>query len=110
MGKGFKDYGEYFFIAIGIYCIVVGFITLTTGKINPREQARLGDISENGLKRYKLLSAVFNIIGGLLTIAVSVVRMFNLIERNVFVVIVLSVVVLLIIGFIVARNSCKKVK
>ena len=108
--SGFDQYGEYVFIVIGIYCLIRGFITLTTGKINPMEEQRLGDISENGLKKYKMLSAVSNIIGGLLTIAIAVIKIFDLIESNVFKIVGISIIVVLLIVYVLLRNHCKKVK
>lgn len=108
MGEIVNDYGQFLFIAIGIACVVKGIITITTGKIPEREAAQSSGFSENGIKKYKILSSVMNIVGGLLCVAVSVIRIFNLVEPLIFKIAVIAILVIMIIVFIVIRNSCKK--
>ena len=108
MGQFVNDYGQFLFIAIGIACVVKGIITITTGKIPEREAAQSSGFSENGIKRYKILSSVMNIVGGLLCIAVSVVRILNIVQPLIFKIAVIAILVIMIIVFIVIRNSCKK--
>ena len=36
-----NQFNQYLFIVIGIYCIIRGIITITTGKISAREEAQL---------------------------------------------------------------------
>ena len=97
-------------IAFGIYFIIRGFMILTTGKLGPREEAKLHDFSEKGVKRYKVLSAATNIIGGLLTIGISIVGILHLVDRNVMRISVLAILAVLIAVYCIIRNSCKKVQ
>ena len=69
---------------------------------------RLNDFSENGLRKYKILSSVMNIVGGLLCVAVSVIKMFNLVDSFIFKVVVIAILVVMIVVYVIIRNSCKK--
>ena len=108
MNRIINDYGQFLFIAIGIACVVKGIITITTGKIAEREMMKLNDFFDIGLRKFKILSSVMNIVGGLLCVAVSVIRIFNLVEPLIFKIAVIAILVIMIIVFIVIRNSCKK--
>ena len=108
MNQIINDYGQFLFIAIGIACVVEGVITITTGKMPEREMMRLKDFSENGLRKYKILSSVMNIVGGLLCVAVSVIKMFNLVDSFIFKVVVIAILVVMIVVYVIIRNSCKK--
>lgn len=108
MNQIINDYGQFLFIAIGIACVVKGVITITTGKMPEREMMRLSDFSENGLRKYKILSSVMNIVGGLLCVAVSVIKMFNLVDSFIFKIVVIAILVVMVVVYVIIRNSCKK--
>ena len=99
------DYSEIVIIVVGIYCLYRGFMILVSGKLTDREEARIRDLSANGVKRYKMLNAVTNLIGGLLTIVISVVRMLNLVDRNTFRIVVLAILVVLILAYFLPETS-----
>ena len=104
------DYSEIVIIVVGIYCLYRGFMILVSGKLTDREEARIRDFSANGVKRYKMLNAVTNLIGGLLTIVISVVRMLNLVDRNIFRIVVLAILIVLILVYFLVWKSCKNAK
>ncbi|MBQ6322162.1 MAG: hypothetical protein IJI24_04740, partial [Lachnospiraceae bacterium] len=79
-----NQYGQLVFLALGIYCIYKGIMVLTTGKLTAREETKLRSYSENGIRRYKMVSAVTNIFGGIMICAVSIIRMLNLIDTRVY--------------------------
>ena len=108
MNRIINEYGQFLFIAIGIDCVVKGVITITNGKMPEREMMRLNDFSENGLRKYKILSSVMNIVGGLLCVAVSVIKMFNLVDSFIFKIVVIAILVVMIVVYVIIRNSCKK--
>ena len=110
MNSMLKQFDQYIFIALGIYCIVRGIITLTSGRLTAREEAKLGDYSENGARRYKMLSAVTNLLGGVLVIAISVLKILGYFEGNLFRIIALILVAALVVGYILIRNSCKNIQ
>ncbi len=108
MGK--NDYFNYVIIAIGIYCIIKGIITITTGNISKREEATLNGYSDKGIKRYKILSAVTNIIGGLICGMLGVVKIINLFDTNIFNIVVLAVLGVMLVVYVLIRKSCKEAK
>ena len=110
MNSMLKQFDQYIFIALGIYCIARGIITLTSGRLTAREEAKLGDYSENGARRYKMLSAVTNLLGGVFVIVVSVLKIFGILKGNLFRVIALVIVAALVVVYILVRNSCKNIK
>ena len=97
------------FIALGLYIIFRGVTTLATGKIHPREEAMLEGFSEKGIKRFKLLSAATNIVGGLLVIAVALIRLLNIVDKSVLSLAALAVVVVMLVIYFLIRNSCRKI-
>lgn len=97
-------------ILMGIYCIYRGVMLLMTGKLQQREEARLRGFSENGIRKYKMLSAVMNIVGGPLVIGIAVVRMLDLVDLTVFRIIALVIIAVMLIIYFVIRNSCKNMK
>ena len=97
-------------ILMGIYCIYRGVMLLMTGKLQQREEARLRGFSENGIRKYKMLSAVMNIVGGLLVIGIAVVRILNLVDLTVFRSIALVIIVVMLIIYLMIRNACKNTK
>ena len=103
-----NDYGQFIFIALGIACVVKGIITVTSGKLPSTEWERVKGYSENGLRKYKVFSAILNIVGGLLCVGISVVKMFNLVEPLLFKLIVIPILVVMIIFYVVIMNICKK--
>ena len=110
MNTGSGEYLSFLFIAIGVYLLIRGFMTLTTGKLLPREEATLRDFSENGSKRFKLLASITNIISGLLVIVISVVKMLNLVSADVLRIATLGILAVLIVAYVLIRNSCKNMK
>ena len=110
MNSALEQYGQYFYIALGIYCIVRGIITLTTGRLTAGEEAKLSEYSKNGARRYKMLSAVSNLLGGVFVIVVSVLKIFGILKGNLFRVIALVIVAALVVVYILIRNSCKNIK
>lgn len=109
-GSFFGNYGMYIVIVLGLICVGRGFMILTTGKIPAREEAILRDFSENGIRKYKMLSAVMNLIGGLLCVGCGVVRILNVLDTNLFRIIVIIVLVVMVAVFLVIRQSCKRMK
>jgi len=101
------DPWEIVIIIMGIYTIVRGIMILTTGKLGEREEAGLRGYSAEGIRRYKMLSAGMNIFGGLVVIVFSVIRMFNLIDPNVYRILVLVALVVMVVIYVVIRKSCK---
>ena len=97
-------------ILMGIYCVYRGVMLLMTGKLQQREEARLHGFSENGIRRYKMLSAVMNLVGGLLVIGIAVIKMLNLVDLTVFRIIALVVIAVMLIIYLMIRNSCKNMK
>ena len=110
MNSMFNQAGEYVFIAIGIYCIIRGIITLTTGRLTAVEEAKMHEYSDNGARRYKMLSAVSNLLGGVLVIVISVLKIFDLLKGNMFRIIALVIIAALVVVYFLIRNSCKNMK
>ena len=108
MNLNSNDWFFIFIIGIGIYTMIRGVMTLTTGKLHSKEEASLQGYSENGIRRYKLLSAVTNILGGLFVIILGVVRLLNLVDRNVLIITTLVILAVMVAVFLLIRNSCKK--
>ena len=108
MNSAFSLYGQYICIAMGIYCIVRGIITLTTGRLTSGEEAKLREFSDNGARKYKMLSAGSNLFGGVLAIAIAGLKIFGLIEGTMFKVAVLAIIAVLAVVYVLIRNSCKK--
>ena len=110
MNSAFNQFGQYICIALGIYCIARGIMTLTTGRLSSREEAKLSEYSENGARKFKMLSAVSNLLGGLFVIVISILRILGLIEGNMFKIIALVIIAVLVVVYILLLNSCKKMK
>ena len=106
MLKG-TDFSQIIFLILGAYCIFRGVMVLLTGKLTEREEANLKDFSEKGLKRYRLLSAVMNIVGGVVVIGIALVRMLGLIEPNMFRILALAILAVMILVYVLIRRSCK---
>ena len=104
------NYSGLLFIVLGIFGIFRGIRILTTGKIPEREEARLGDLSENGLRKYKLLSVFMNIAAGVILIGFCIARFLNLLDPGLLRIIMLAALVILIVIFVIMRNSCKNTK
>ena len=102
------DYFQYFVILMGVYCIVRGIMTITTGKVSATEENSLAAFSENGKKKFKLFNAVYNIVGGLVCVAVGVIRLMNIVDGDLFRIAVIIVLALMIISYFAVRSACKK--
>ena len=88
-----SNVSDILFIAIGIYCIIRGIMILLTGKLTRSEEAAARNYSANGLKRYKLLTAVMNIFGGLIVSVVFLIKMLNLINGSLYRIVLLVLLV-----------------
>ena len=97
------------FIVLGIYCIIRGIMILLTGKLTRSEEAAARNYSANGLKRYKLLTAVMNIFGGLIVSVVFLIKMLNLINGSLYRIVLLVLLVVMLIVYFAIRNTCKKI-
>lgn len=104
------DFSQIVIIILGIYCLYRGFITLTTGKLTEREEAKLRDFSANGARKYRMLNAVSNLIGGVLTIGIALIRMFNLINQDVFRIAAIIIVAVLCLVYFLLWKACKNAK
>ena len=104
------DYTQIVCILLGIYCVYRGIMIFVSGKLGAKEEARIRGFSENGVRRYKLFSAVMNIIGGVFVLVVSVIRMLNLVETTAYRIVVLSIVAVILIVYFLIWNSCKNAK
>ena len=97
-------------IAAGAYCIFRGIMTLLTGKLPEREEVRIKEYSENGMKKYKLLSSLLNIFGGIVVVAGAVLRILNLLDLNLYRILLLVIVAVMVVVYILIRNTCTKTK
>ena len=109
MDTGSVDFFQILLIGVGAFTLARGVMILVTGKISARDEARAGELSENGMKRYKLLLAIINMVCGGLVVLMSVVEMVTGSNNLILSIVILAVLVVMIILFVVARNSCKKV-
>ena len=103
-----SQFTQYLLLALGLYCLVRGIMILTTGKLSEREEAKLSGYSAKGLKRYKILSAVMNIVGAVLIIGLSVLKLLNVVNLDLFRIIALVILVVLMVAYFIVANSCKK--
>ena len=106
---GLSNMSDILFIVIGIYCIIRGIMILLTGKLTRSEEAAARNYSANGLKRYKLLTAVMNIFGGLIVSVVFLIKMLNLINGSLYRIVLLVLLVVMLIVYFAIRNTCKKI-
>ena len=109
MGANF-DYSQILVLVLAIYCIGRGIMVLFTGKLGEREAARLRNFSENGIRRYKLLSAVMNLVGGVVMVVAAVVRMLNLADISLFRIILLVILAVMVAVYYIIYKSCKNAK
>ena len=109
MRSGVYQYSQFIFIALGIYCIVRGIMTLSTGNLTAKEEEIMKGYSEKGQKRFRMLSALSNILGGVVVCALSAVRIMNLTNSKTYLIILGIVIVIMVVVYFVVRNSCKKV-
>ncbi|MBR3325093.1 MAG: hypothetical protein IKG14_03500 [Clostridia bacterium] len=107
---GFGQISQYVFLGVGIYCIIRGIITIVTGNVSKSEEAQIKEYSDKGAKRFKILSAVSNIVGGLLCIIISIIRIMKILDEEIFIFVVLGVLVLLVVVYFVIKKSCKEAK
>ena len=104
-----SNVSDILFIAIGIYCIIRGIMILLTGKLTRSEEAAARNYSANGLKRYKLLTVFMNLFGGLIVSVVFLIKMLNLINGNLYRIVLLVVLAVMLIVYFAIRNTCKKI-
>ena len=70
---------------IGVYCIFNGIKTIMTGRLTVKEEVSLKGFSQKGIRVYKLVYSVINIVAGLLIIGLGVERLLvaqNILEDN----------------------------
>ena len=106
---GLSNMSDILFIVLGIYCIIRGIMILLTGKLTRSEEAAARNYSANGLKRYKLLTAVMNIFGGLVVSVIFLIRMLNLIDSNLYRIVLIVILAVMVIVYFAIRNTCKKI-
>ncbi|MBQ4425331.1 MAG: hypothetical protein II882_06310 [Lachnospiraceae bacterium] len=105
----FEQYGQYIILACALYCVIMGVRTLLTGKTTAREEARLKDFSERSAKRYRLISAILNILGGIFLAVISVIKMLNPnMDKQVYKIICLVVLLVLVAVYFINWAICKK--
>ncbi len=109
MDTGSVDFFQILLIGLGAASVARGIIILVTGRLSARDEARIGEFSENGVKKYKLLLAIVNIVCGAIVIAMSIIEMLNVFNKGILSIVILAILVLMIILFVVVRNHCKKV-
>ena len=108
MNSFFDQYGIYLFFALGGFCIAKGIRILVVRKLSDREEAALRTFPEKGRKRYRTLSAVMTIMSGVLCIALTLIISMNLFMSEIVRIFVVSAVILMVLVFILVRNSCRK--
>ena len=100
--------------ALAVYSIFLGVRILLTGRLTEKEEAKLKDFSNKGARTYKLVYAVVSIVGGLLILAVAVIRFLENMKSigDTFVLRLVFIGVALAIGLsmLFVRNACKKMK
>ena len=106
---GLSNMSDILFIVLGIYCIIRGIMILLTGKLTRSEEAAARNYSAAGLKRYKLLTAVMNIFGGLVVSVIFLIKMLNLINGSLYRIVLLVLLVVMLIVYFAIRNTCKKI-
>ena len=106
---GLSNMSDILFIVLGIYCIIRGIMILLTGKLTRSEEAAARNYSANGLKRYKLLTAFMNLFGGLIISVVFLIRMLNLIDSNLYRIVLIVILAVMVIVYFAIRNTCKKI-
>lgn len=107
----FDTYGQYIFIALAVYCIFMGVRTLITGKTGAAEEAKIKDFTERAQKKYRMVSALTNILAGILLIVMSVIKLANPeMNTQVFKLVCLGVVVVLVVIYVITWQTCKKDK
>jgi cytochrome c oxidase subunit IV len=82
---------------------------LLTGKLTRSEEAAARNYSAEGLKRYKLLTAFMNLFGGLIVSVIFLIRMLNLINGNLYRIVLFVVLAVMLIVYFAIRNTCKKI-
>ena len=110
MNSFFDQYGLYLFLALGGFCIAKGIKILATKKLSDREELALRVFPEKGRKRYRILSSVMNMVSGVVCIAVTVIMSMNLVEPKIIRIFALTAVVVMVVAFILVRDSCRKAK
>ena len=110
MNSGFSQYGQIVFVLVGIYCIYRGITILMTGRLGAKEEATLRGYSAEGIRRYKLLSAVMNIVSGVVVAVLSVLRMLNVIDLTLYRIILLCTIGVLVVCYFIVKNICRNVK
>lgn len=99
-------------VIIGVYCVFSGVKTLLTGKLTASEEKQLTEFSQKGARSYRLISAISNIIGGILVIVCGVIEFLEaqkiLQESFMYKIIFLVVVLVMVAVLYIARAKCKK--
>lgn len=109
MGKNI-DYSQIVILVAGIYCIYRGIMVFLTGKLTQKEEEKVRNYSQAGVRRFKQLSSAMNIVGGVIVAVMSVVKIFGLVNNNVFRIVSLAILAVVVAAYILIMNSCKNVK
>lgn len=112
----FDNYNDYIWwivlAVVGVYGIISGVRTILTGKLTAREEARLNGYPERGIKTYKIIYSVINIVAGIICIGMAVVRYLGsqgiISDTTPITIGVLVVLAVLIAVLIISRAKCKK--
>ena len=106
----FEKHGQYVIIALALYCIFIGVRTLLTGKTSAQEEAKISNFTEKAAKRYRLVSALLNIVAGVFLAVMSALRLLTSMEVKVYKLICLAAVIVFAAVFFINWQVCKKDK
>ncbi|MBQ6550265.1 MAG: hypothetical protein IJL78_02525 [Lachnospiraceae bacterium] len=107
----FDTYGQYIIIALAVYCIFMGVRTLLTGRTGSAEEAKIKDFTERAQKKYRLVSALMNILAGIFLVVVSIIRLTNPeMDKTVYRLVSIGILVVLVAVYIITWQVCKKDK
>lgn len=104
------DFSQIAVFLVGIYCVYRGISILFTGKLSEREEVRLRDFSANGVRKYKMFSAIMNIVGGAVVLATVALRFLMPDGGMIYRIILLVVVVIMVVAYTLIWKSCKNAK
>ena len=107
----FETYGQYIIIAAALYCIFLGARTLLTGRTGAAEEAKIKNFTERAAKKYRLVSAFMNILAGVLLAVMSIIRLTNPeMDKTMYKLVCLGVLVVLVVVYVITWQTCKKDK
>ena len=104
-----NQFGDYIFILLAAFCVIRGIMTIVNGKASAGEEAKIMQYSGTGIRRYRILSATINIVSGLFLISLFVLKIMNIIDPALYKIVGFGGLAIIIVVYIIVRNSCKKV-